>query len=121
MHTTQLPNLLSAGTIIGDPIRNAKGEDLGSIKELMLDMERGRIAYAVLSFGGLLGLGDKLFAVPWQALRLDRDNRQFVLDVDRARLDDAPGFDKQDWPASPDRDFVNRVHQHYGFESYYTI
>ncbi len=63
--------VLSASTLTGDRVRNAAGEDLGKVEEIMLDVPGGRIAYAVLSFGGMLGIGDKLFAVPWSALRLD--------------------------------------------------
>lgn len=61
--------VLSATTIIGDAVKNMSNEDLGHIKEIMIDMDSGRIAYAVLSFGDLLGMGDKLFAVPWSSLK----------------------------------------------------
>ena len=67
------PRILSAGTIAKDKVRNPAGEDLGRIEELMLDLQEGRIAYAVLSFGGVLGLGDKPFAIPWPALSLRPD------------------------------------------------
>jgi sporulation protein YlmC with PRC-barrel domain len=61
------PRVLSASTLEGDKVTNAEGENLGEVKELMIDLESGRVAYAVLEFGGFLGLGDKLFAVPWEA------------------------------------------------------
>jgi len=95
---TKIPHTLSATTIIGDPVVNEYGEDLGKIEELMIDLDHGRVAYAVLSFGGLFGIGDKLFAVPLEAMRVDPENHRFVLDVERERLDEAPGFDKDDWP-----------------------
>src|SRR5262245_1280011 len=65
--------VLSADTLTGDKVVNAAGEDLGKIEDFMLDVESGRIRYAVLSFGGVLGLGSKLFAVPPEALTVDMD------------------------------------------------
>ena len=62
------PNVLSATAVIGDSVVNRAGESLGKIEELMLDLEKGRVAYAILSFGGFMGMGEKLFAVPFEAL-----------------------------------------------------
>ena len=86
------PALMGADTLIGESVVNAQGLSLGDIKEIMLDMRSGEVAYAVLAFGGFLGLGEKLFAVPWQAMQLDTANKCFVLDVDKERLKTAPGF-----------------------------
>ncbi|MDX1530108.1 MAG: PRC-barrel domain-containing protein [Rhodothermales bacterium] len=108
--------VLSASTLNGDTVYNTRGEELGTIEDFMLDLENGRISYAVLSFGGFLGLGDKLFAVPTEALQLDTVNERFVLDVNKETLKDAPGFDKDNWPRTADRDFLNRVYTHYGYE-----
>jgi sporulation protein YlmC with PRC-barrel domain len=77
------PRLMGADTLIGEDVYNTRDEDLGDIKEIMLDMNNGKIAYAVLSFGGLMGMGDKLFAVPWSALTLDTENKRFILNVDK--------------------------------------
>lgn len=90
--------LVSSDLLVGATVRNLEGEELGSVKAVMLDTAHGRIAYAVLSFGGFLGFGDKLFAIPWSTLRFDRDNESLVLDVDKARLARASGFDKDHWP-----------------------
>lgn len=114
------PQVLSATTMIGDDVHNTKGEKLGKIEEIMIDRPSGHVAYAVLSFGGFLGMGDKLFAVPWNALALDADDHSFRLDVDKERLENAPGFDKNNWPKSPDREFIDQVHSYYGVESYHT-
>ena len=92
------PALMGADTLIGDEVYNHNDEELGDIKEIMLDMRTGQIAYAVLSFGGILGMGDKLFAVPWERLTLDTVNKRFLLNVDKSQLKDAPGFDKTNWP-----------------------
>ena len=80
------PEIMGADTLIGNDVYNQKDEDLGDIKEIMLDMRSGRIGYAVLSFGGFLGMGEKLFAVPWNALVLDTKNKRFVLNVEKDRL-----------------------------------
>jgi len=111
--------VLSAGTLAGDRVRNAAGEDLGKVEEIMIDLASGRVAYVVLSFGGFLGIGDKLFAVPWQALRIDEGEHQFVLDVDRKTLENAPGFDKDNWPDMADPSFGAAIHQHYGRTPYW--
>jgi len=75
--------VFSAGVLIGDRVRNRAAEELGTIEEIMVDVSSGRIAYAVLSFGGFLGIGDKLFAIPWKSLELNTAEREFILDVDR--------------------------------------
>lgn len=114
------PRLMGADTLIGNDVHNHKDEDLGDIKEIMLDVPNGRIAYAVLSFGGFLGMGDKLFAVPWEALKLDIENERFVLNVDKERLESAPGFDPDRWPDMADPTWQNEVHSYYGTEPYYS-
>ena len=82
----------------------------------MLDMRSGKVGYAVLSFGSFLGLGEKLFAVPWSALTLDTKNRRFVLNVEKDRLKDAPGFHKERWPNMADQSWVRQIHSYYGTE-----
>lgn len=109
-----LRRVLAASTLTGDRVRNQAGEDLGSVEEIMLDLPSGKIAYAVIAFGGFLGIGDKLFAVPWNALRVDEGEHEFILDVDRATLENAPGFDKSNWPDMADPTFGAEVHKHYG-------
>jgi sporulation protein YlmC with PRC-barrel domain len=108
------PALMGADTLIGDSVVNGQEENLGDIKEIMLDMRSGQVAYAVLSFGGFLGMGEKLFAVPWQALHLDTVNKRFVLNVDKDRLQSAPGFDPDRWPDMSDVGWANQIHAFYG-------
>lgn len=96
------PALMGADTLIGENVYNAEDQKLGDIKEFMLDMKDGRVAYAVLSFGGFLGLGDKLFAVPWSMLQLDTQKKCFRMNVTKEQLKNAPGFDKEDWPDMSD-------------------
>ena len=108
------PQLMGADTLLGNDVYNKDNEDLGDVKEFMIDMASGKIAYAVLSFGGLLGMGDKLFAVPWAALVLDTENKRFTLNVPKDVLKDAPGFDKDRWPSMSDKTWAAGVHQFYG-------
>lgn len=107
------PRLMGANTLIGDNVYNPNEEDLGDIKEIMLDVASGKVAYAVLSFGGVLGLGKKLFAVPWTALTLDPENKRFTLNVSKESLAHAPGFDKDDWPDFADKIWADNVHNFY--------
>jgi uncharacterized protein YrrD len=100
-------------------VRNLSGEDLGKIEEIMLDSASGRIAYAVLSFGGFLGMGDKLFAVPWAALSLNDDRDGFILNVDQGVMEEAPGFDKDEWPDFADPTWGRSIHAHYNATPYW--
>lgn len=114
--TTQV---LSATTLIGDKVLNGRGEDLGKIEELMIDLDSGKVAYGVLSFGGFMGMGDKLFAVPFESMKLDTDRHAFVLDVSKERLENAPGFDKSNWPKTADRTWGAEIHRYYGVRPYW--
>lgn len=106
--------VVSASTMRGNPVESLKGEDLGKIEEIMLDSTSGQIVCAVLSFGGFLGMGDKLFAVPWGALRLREDHEGFILNADQKVLEQAPGFDKSNWPDFSDPAWSKGIHTHYG-------
>lgn len=113
------PSILSASSLTGNDVENRQGESLGDIKDLMLDPRSGRVAYAVLDFGGFLGIGNKLFAVPLESMTLDTANHRFVLDVDKERLKEAPGFDQDNWPKHPDYNFINEVRSYYGLDAYH--
>lgn len=110
---TSTPRFLSASTLTGDTVKNHKDESIGDLKDIMVDTTNGKIAYAVLSFGGVLGMGEKLFAVPWEALKIDGDNKQLLLNVDKEQLKDAPGFDKDHWPNFADPAFSDRMRAYY--------
>lgn len=107
------PSVLSAGTIEGDDVCNLNGEKLGTIQDIMLDIQRGEVRYAVLSSGGFLGMGDRLFAIPWSALKVDGANKRFTLDVALERLKGAPGFDKDNWPDWSDGTWSASVDSYY--------
>jgi sporulation protein YlmC with PRC-barrel domain len=113
------PTALSASTITGDKVRNADGDDLGHLEEIVIDLEGGRVSYAVLASGGFLGLGDKFFAIPWDLLTVDTDNKELVLDVSKETIQNAPGFDKDNWPDTTDRSWIVDVYRYYGREPYW--
>jgi hypothetical protein len=106
-------------TVIGSNVVNTKNEDLGKIEDLVLDAGAGRIAYAVLSFGGFLGMGDKYFAIPWNAFRFDLAEKRAVLNVDKKLLENAPGFDKDKWPNMADSTWGTGIFKHYGYVPYW--
>ena len=113
------PEIMDADTLIGDSVVNAAGEDLGEVKAIMLDVQSGRVAYAVLSFGGFLGMGNKLFAIPWSALTLDAGEKRFILNIAKERLDNAPGFDKDHWPSMADASWARQLHEYYDVRPYW--
>jgi sporulation protein YlmC with PRC-barrel domain len=91
-------SLLSGQKLLGRKVENPRGEGLGKLEDLMISADSGRIAYAVVSFGGVLRLGNKLFAFPWSALRVDQPRKKIILDLDKKTLAKAHGFDKDHWP-----------------------
>lgn len=105
--------LLSADTITGDEVCNFQDEQLGKIQDIMIDVAEGRIRYVVLASGGFLGMGDHLFAVPWTALKQDKDNHRFMLDIHAERLKDAPGFDRDNWPDMADPTWNSTIQDYY--------
>lgn len=111
--------VMSANTLTRDKVKNLAGETLGEIEDLVIDLETGRVAYSVLKFGGKLGLGNKLFAIPWQAMTLDPEKECFLLDVKKETLQNAPGFDKDKWPDMSDPRWGAGVHTHYGVTPYW--
>ena len=110
---------MAASSFEGETVVNGHGEVLGEIEEIMLDVRSGRIAYAVMSVGGFLGIGEKYFAVPWSALTMDTDNKNFLLDVDKERLKNAPGFDRNQWPSMADVQWASAVHNYFGKPPYW--
>ena len=114
------PEVMAATTLVGDKVMSSDGEHVGKISDIMLDVRSGRIAYAVLSAGGFLGIGDKLHAIPWSALTLDAIDRCFVVDIPAQRLKDEPGFDKDHWPSMADEMWGTTVHNYYSREPYWT-
>jgi len=113
------PRVMAADTLEGDDVRNDADEKLGELTHIMIDVPTGRVAYGVLSVGGLLGIGDKLFAIPWSALKLDPEQHGFRLSISKDRLKDAPGFDKDAWPSMADQRWATDIHRYYSARPYW--
>ena len=99
-------------------VRDAAGEDIGKIKDLVIDFNSGKIQYAALDFGGFLGVGDKLFAVPWSSFKYVegtgiRSDRHLALNITKQQLKNAPGFDKNHWPDVADPNWTEEVDKFY--------
>lgn len=110
-----------ASKIIGESVVNRQDESLGKIHELVFDAKDGRLAYAVLSFGGFIGMGDKLFAMPWKAFEFSNTENKLILNVEKEKLESAPGFDKSEkWPDFADRTWGGDIYKYYGYEPYWT-
>jgi sporulation protein YlmC with PRC-barrel domain len=110
----QSPRILKGSDVVGMDVHSGADEDLGELEDVMIDLNSGRIGYAVLSFGGVLGVNEKLFAVPWQTLKTDAEADKLVLNVDTDKLANAPGFDENDWPDMSELNWSKDVHAFYG-------
>ena len=106
--------IVSSEDIIGVEVRNPQNEKLGKIEELMLDKIDGHVIYVVLSFGGFLGMGDKLFPMPWSMFSYDTANNCFTIAVDKEMLKKSPGFDKDHWPDMSNSAWSSSIHKYYG-------
>ncbi|WP_057937708.1 PRC-barrel domain-containing protein [Algoriphagus resistens] len=109
---------ISSSTATNCAVKTLKDEPVGSIKDIMLDTETGEVAYVVLSVdSGFLNLGSKLLALPWAMFDFHGHQRDVIIvNVEKEKLENAPGFDKDDWPVGPQHEFINHVHTYYGFD-----
>lgn len=106
--------IVNSDNIIGVEVRNNQDEKLGKIEALMLDKLSGKVSYVVLSYGGILGMGDKLFAMPWSIFNYDTDADCFRISVESEKLENSPGFDKDHWPNMSDTSWKQSIHDFYG-------
>jgi sporulation protein YlmC with PRC-barrel domain len=113
------PPLYKTSAIIGRAVENPHGNELGQISDVMIEATTGNVAYAVLTSGGFVGLGGKLFAIPWRALQQPTSTKAFRLDMTEEQLKQAPGFDKDQWPDLEDRHWGDTVHAYYGQPPYW--
>ena len=109
--------VLTASSIIGDEVENLQGEKLGFIQDIMLNLQKGNIEYVVLSFGGFLGIGDKLFAIPFKALQLNPSKKVFILNKEKEYLEKSPGFDQTQWPETNSH-YFEQISNYWGKYSY---
>ncbi|RFU45634.1 PRC-barrel domain-containing protein [Paraburkholderia sp. DHOC27] len=114
------PDVMAAATLDGNKVVTADGEYVGKISDIMLDVRTGRIAYAVLSEGGFLGMGTTLHAIPWGALTLNVDEKLFLVDLMAEQIKNAPGFDKDHWPSMADPLWASSVHDYYHRQPYWS-
>jgi sporulation protein YlmC with PRC-barrel domain len=126
--TTQAPGtspavpdavLLRSKALFDYRVKSPQGEDLGTIEEVIIDMEVGRVAYAVLSFGGFLGLGNKWVPVPWDAVALRPAEKVLLLNIDKDKLQKAPNFDGTTLPELANRQWGAVIHTYYGYPPYW--
>jgi hypothetical protein len=119
VETRETSDLISSEKVEGTAVMNRQGEKLGSIESVMIEKRSGRVAYAVMSFGGFLGIGDQHHPVPWSSLTYDTNVGGYVIDADRARLQGAPVYTGSETPNWSDRKWGQRVHQYYGARPYW--
>jgi sporulation protein YlmC with PRC-barrel domain len=117
MEQVDKTQFLTASTIKGEKVINKDGEHLGKIEDLMIDLENRRVVYAILSFGGFLGIGDKHFAIPLEALSQKPNEHAFTLDISKEVLEKAEGFDKENIPSDPEE--LTSIYTHYGYKPYW--
>lgn len=111
--------LIGADKVAGTPVYNAEGENLGSIHDIMIDKQTGRVAYAVMSFGGFLGMGEEYHPLPWETLKYDPGQGGYVVHLTREQLEGAPHFSEEEAPHWGDRAYEKRVHDYYGIGPYW--
>jgi sporulation protein YlmC with PRC-barrel domain len=117
--STPEDTLLRSSTLFSYRVKSPQGENLGKIEEVMIDMEIKRLAYAVLSFGGFWGLGDKWVPVPWDALTFKADEKVLILNIDKEKLQKAPNFDRATLPELANRQWGAVIHTYYGYAPYW--
>ncbi len=106
---------MRASKLLGVHVNNAAGERIGSVDDLVIDPNTGRTVYVALGVGGVLGIGEKLFAVPFGAFKMhhEKDELTFVLDTTKEKLEASPGFDKNHWPDFADPKWTNQIDEYY--------
>ena len=113
--------LISSKRVEGTPIYGVDGERLGSVHSLMIDKESGQVAYAVLSFGGILGIGQKVHPVPWEKLSFDRERYGYRVNFSSDQVQDAPTLVLDDADRPTSRPYEERMYQYYGAQQYWTF
>ena len=111
--TDETDRLISSDKVEDTPVYNPKGERLGKVHHLMIDKYTGQVAYAVMSFGGFLGIGEKYNPLPWQMLTYDTRLGGYVVDLDRGRLEKAPSFTSTDAPDWSDQSYTTRIDEYW--------
>ncbi len=119
VQTDETNRLIASNKVEGTEVYNRKGEHLGQVYNFMVDKYSGQVAYAVMSFGGFLGLGESYHPLPWKALTYDTRLGGYVVDLDKDKLQGAPSFSRNETPDWSNRDWGTRVHDYYGVQPYW--
>ncbi len=119
MSDTQARITNRASTVIGMSVQDTQGEKLGTISDITFDNRTGRVTYAVLGSGGVLGISEKYYAIPWKALTFNTGRSALILDVDKDKLKTAPSFGKDNWPDFTDQAWGMQIHRFYGLQPYW--
>jgi PRC-barrel domain len=112
-------SLISAEKVNGTNVYNTAGDELGEIDDVMIDKQSGRIAYAVMSFGGFLGMGERYHPLPWATLKYDTRQGGYVVGLTKEQLEKAPTFARNETPAWGDRTYEKRIHDYYRTQPYW--
>lgn len=116
MNTSHASNdCISSDKVEGTSVYNTRGDKLGSIDDLVIDKHSGQVRYAVLEFGGFLGMGTDRYPLPWNMLKYDTEKEGYVVPVDPATLENAPHYTDGDVPAYT-MDYNQKVNRHYGLD-----
>src|SRR5438270_13783367 len=112
--TDETDRLISSDKVEGTPVYNPKGERLGKVHHLMIDKYTGQVAYAVMSFGGFLGIGESYHPLPWKVLTYDTRLGGYVVDhLDRSRLEGAPSYTSREMPNWGDRSYTGQIDRYW--------
>jgi len=111
---TTIRNIVNSDDVIGVSVQNPQGENLGKVEALMLDKTQGHVVYVILSFGGFLGMGDKWFALPWSMFSYNTNEDCFIINVDKEKLKNSPGFDKDHMPDMSTTAWRESINKYYG-------
>lgn len=117
VHTTS--SLIGAAKVDGTAVYNTQGDRLGDIHDVMIDKQTGRVAYAIMSFGGFLGIGEKYHPLPWNTLKYDTSLGGYIVGLTKDQLEGGPAYDEADEPEWGNRDYEKRVHDYYGVPPYW--
>jgi sporulation protein YlmC with PRC-barrel domain len=114
VETKETSRLIASDKVEGTPVYNKSGEKIGKIETLMIDKLSGKVAYAVMSFGGFLGLGENYYPLPWSVLKYDTKVGGYVVDIDKKMLEGAPNYNPRDIIDWDDEKWTRKIHDYYG-------
>ncbi len=113
LEADETQRLISSEKVASTSVYDRRGETLGSVHHLMIDKYTGQVSYAVMSFGGFLGIGESYHPLPWKMLKYDTRLGGYVVDLDRRRLEGAPSYTSRDMPNWDDRSYIGRIDRYW--------